>query len=117
MGVTASTFAQTWECMTDSGHTYKSSQDVPSDRCKLAGDDSPYPPDRRKARPKARHKVAPKPGVSLGMTMVEVVSKTSWGRPEHVNRTITRYGVREQWVYGGGNYLYFKDGILTSIQN
>ena len=42
--------------------------------------------------------------------------KCGWGKPRKINRTITEYGVREQWVYNGG-YLYFKDGILTSIQN
>jgi hypothetical protein len=26
-------------------------------------------------------------------------------------------GVREQWVYGSRNYLYFRDGIFESIQN
>lgn len=29
----------------------------------------------------------------------------------------TRLRSREQWVYGNGNYLYFEDGTLTSIQN
>jgi hypothetical protein len=55
-------------------------------------------------------------GVSIGMTQEEVI-QSSWGKPRDINRTTNRYGVREQWVYGGGNYLYFEDGILTSIQN
>jgi len=42
--------------------------------------------------------------------------KCGWGEPERVNRTTGQYGVHEQWVYGDGNYLYFKDGILTSMQ-
>lgn len=54
-------------------------------------------------------------GVSLGMTQQEVL-ESSWGRPEKVNRSTYTFGVHEQWVYGGG-YLYFKDGILDSIQN
>jgi hypothetical protein len=56
-----------------------------------------------------------KEGVSLGMTS-ERVLLSNWGRPQKVNRTTTAGGVHEQWVYDGG-YLYFQDGILTSIQN
>lgn len=55
-------------------------------------------------------------GVQLGMTQEQVLL-SSWGRPERVNRTTNAYGVREQWVYGNRNYLYFKNGILESIQN
>ncbi len=58
-----------------------------------------------------------KPGVKIGMTAKQVIENTSWGKPNKVNRTTNRYGTREQWVYGGGNYLYFENGILTSIQN
>ena len=41
----------------------------------------------------------------------------AWGAPERINRTTNIYGVSEQWCYGSGNYLYFDDGILTTIQN
>ena len=40
----------------------------------------------------------------------------SWGKPLKINRTTSASGVHEQWVYIGG-YLYFDNGILTSIQN
>jgi hypothetical protein len=53
-------------------------------------------------------------GVSIGMTG-EQVRKSSWGRPKSINETITARGKHEQWVYGG-NYLYFENGVLTSIQ-
>lgn len=62
---------------------------------------------------KARKK---KQGVVLGMSEQDVLD-SSWGRPERVNRTTNTYGTREQWVYGGRNYLYFKNGELVSIQN
>ncbi len=39
----------------------------------------------------------------------------SWGRPERVNRSTYSFGVREQWVYGDGNYLFFDDGKLSSV--
>ena len=58
-----------------------------------------------------------KPGVSIGMTSRQVIEDSSWGKPQSVNRTTNQYGVREQWVYGGRNYLYFENGKLTSIQN
>lgn len=56
-----------------------------------------------------------KEGVSIGMSEDDAL-KSSWGRPSSVNRTTTARGVHEQWVYPGG-YLYFDDGVLTSVQN
>lgn len=55
-------------------------------------------------------------GVSIGMSQQDVLD-SSWGRPQKVNKSTTVYGVREQWVYGGGNYLYFEDGVLTTIHH
>jgi hypothetical protein len=54
-------------------------------------------------------------GVSIGMTKDEVRA-SSWGRPQNINTSVYRFGTHEQWVYGGGNYLYFENGVLTSIQ-
>ena len=56
-----------------------------------------------------------KEGVAIGMT-AERVRLSMWGKPQKINTTTNQYGVREQWVYDGG-YLYFQDGVLTSIQN
>lgn len=53
--------------------------------------------------------------VRLGMTAEQC--RAAWGRPQDINRTSGSYGVHEQWVYGGNNYLYFEDGILTTVQN
>lgn len=58
-----------------------------------------------------------KPGVSVGMTKDDVLTKSSWGAPFSKNRMTTAAGVEEQWVYGGRNYLYFKNGVLVAIQN
>ena len=55
-------------------------------------------------------------GVTIGMSKEDVLA-SSWGRPESVNSTTTSHGTSEQWVYGGGNYLYFENGVLTAIQN
>lgn len=56
--------------------------------------------------------------IQIGMTQQQAVA--GWGRPNDINRTTTRYGTHEQWVYGEygeRGYLYFEDGILTSFQN
>lgn len=57
-----------------------------------------------------------KTGVIVGMSKAEVLA-SSWGKPQSINTTTTRAGKREQWVYGGNNYLYFEDGVLEVIQN
>jgi hypothetical protein len=56
------------------------------------------------------------PDPSIGMIAEDVVNGTTWGKPDDVNRTTTKNGVSEQWVYPGDRYLYFEDGILTAIQ-
>jgi hypothetical protein len=55
-------------------------------------------------------------GVTIGMTRDEALA-SSWGKPQSINRTTSATGTIEQWVYGGQNYLYFNNGILTSYQN
>jgi len=53
--------------------------------------------------------------VKIGFTKQMCIK--SWGEPEEINKTSGSYGVHEQWVYGTGSYLYFENGILTTIQN
>ena len=53
--------------------------------------------------------------VRIGMT--KDMCKEAWGSPRDINRTISDFGTHEQWVYGSGQYLYFENGKLTSIQN
>jgi len=55
--------------------------------------------------------------IHLGMTTEQVAA--AWGRPYHINRTTGSYGTHEQWVMGemGGSYVYFENGICTTIQN
>lgn len=52
--------------------------------------------------------------VRIGMTADQ--ARAAWGTPNDINRSAYSFGVHEQWVYDGG-YLYFEDGLLTSIQN
>jgi len=54
--------------------------------------------------------------VYIGMTKEEVLVD-GWGKPIDINRTTTTYGVSEQWIYEDYKYLYFEDGILTTIQD
>lgn len=67
--------------------------------------------DAKRAELAARRKA----GVSIGMTQTEVL-QSSWGRPERINTSSYSWGTREQWVYGGRNYLYFRNGVLESVQ-
>lgn len=57
----------------------------------------------------------------IGMTTAAVRAlPLPWGSPDDVNRTVTARGQREQWVYRTGRwsaYLYFDDGVLTTIQD
>jgi len=52
--------------------------------------------------------------VRIGMTKQEC--ELSWGKPTNINKTTTENIVSEQWVYYS-SYLYFKSGILKTIQN
>lgn len=55
--------------------------------------------------------------VRIGMTREQAAA--AWGKPRDINRTTNAYGVSEQWCYGEipSSFLYFDDGILTSVQN
>jgi hypothetical protein len=52
--------------------------------------------------------------VVIGMTGEECVR--AWGWPESVNTTDTARVLHSHWFYSGGQYVYFENGILTSIQ-
>jgi hypothetical protein len=60
--------------------------------------------------------IARLPEPKIGMTRREVLSKTKWGQPSRINSTETANSLSEQWVYPDGNYLYFKNNVLISIQ-
>ena len=53
--------------------------------------------------------------IRIGMT--KNMCRDSWGEPDDINTSTGSFGVHEQWVYGMSSYLYFENGILTSIQN
>ena len=53
--------------------------------------------------------------IVLGFKKEHVIA--SWGEPKDIHRSVGAWGVHEQWVYGGGRYLYFENDILTSWQD
>lgn len=55
---------------------------------------------------------------AIGMTPDEVKNST-WGEPSDINKTTTKYGISEQWVYRSSvkdKYIYFENGLVTAIQ-
>lgn len=52
--------------------------------------------------------------VKIGYT--KEMCREAWGSPWDINYTTYSWGDYEQWCYQNGSYLYFKNGILTSIQ-
>lgn len=50
----------------------------------------------------------------IGMTASEVENST-WGKPNKKNKDTYSWGTKEQWVYSGYKYIYFENGIVTSI--
>lgn len=51
---------------------------------------------------------------TIGMTSEEVKNST-WGEPEDINKDTYSWGIKEQWCYPDNKYIYFEDGIVTSI--
>lgn len=70
--------------------------------------------ERKQAAAEKAHRK--RSGVSVGMSKQQVL-ESMWGRPEKINETTTAAGTREQWVYPGYQYLYFSNGVLTTIQS
>ena len=52
--------------------------------------------------------------LEIGMT--KQMCRDSWGEPNSINRTSTRYGNHEQWVYTT-IYVYFDNGKISAIQD
>ena len=50
----------------------------------------------------------------IGMSREEVNNST-WGEPRDINKSTYSWGTTEQWVYPDNKYVYFDDGIVTSV--
>lgn len=54
--------------------------------------------------------------VKIGFTKDMCID--AWGEPQKINKTMTKMGTSEQWIYWDGSaYLYFEKGRLSAIQN
>ena len=74
---------------------------------------------RIKSWPEMYSKACLEGKVLIGMT--EDMAEVAWGSPSDINTTKTAFGTHEQWVYQNRytndmKFLYFEDGILTTIQ-
>lgn len=58
-----------------------------------------------------------KPVARLGMTSQQVREETNWGEPDRIQRRLDKHGLTEVWSYGENRVLYFKDDVLTAIEN
>jgi hypothetical protein len=52
--------------------------------------------------------------IRIGMTSDQV--RASWGKPGQINETLVADHKHEQWVYFESSYVYFDDGVMTSLQ-
>lgn len=57
-----------------------------------------------------------RPDAKIGMDTSDIILKTNWGVPDKKNKTETKHGTSEQWMYENRGYLYFESGKLTAIQ-
>jgi hypothetical protein len=44
-------------------------------------------------------------------------ARKSWGEPIKINASVGSYGRHEQWVYGGSQYVYIQNGLVTGAQS
>ena len=51
---------------------------------------------------------------AIGMTADEVKSST-WGEPTNISKTTTENNVSEMWSYDSKKYIFFDNGIVSSI--
>ncbi len=52
--------------------------------------------------------------VLVGMTREQV--ERAWGKPDRTDRSSSGAGVREQWAYASGLYVYFGNEKVTSVE-
>lgn len=118
--ISASAMAQIYQCKTSTGQVF---QDKPCAGSKELTDKvkkAQLEERSRKAayeRQQAEYESRVEPKIGMTSRQAEY---SKWGYPDSVNKTTNTRGIHEQWVYRGYNkskYLYFDNGILTSIQD
>lgn len=110
LALAGSAHADLYKCPSLTGSSY---QETP---CALGGQRLTI--EKQAPNPRADFERAIRVGHTLiGMTADEATR--AWRRPDKVNRTVGDGYVYEQWVFYGQDmtqYLYFTNGILTSVQ-
>jgi len=51
---------------------------------------------------------------AIGMS-ASAVEESTWGKPDHINKTTYAWGTTEQWCYYGYKYIYFTNGKVVAI--
>ncbi|WP_138755770.1 tetratricopeptide repeat protein [Paenibacillus sinopodophylli] len=95
--------------------TYSISQETSKMTARTGDSVIEYTKTKENAELPKEEVVIEKPFPAIGMTKQEV-KNSKWGTPKDINKTITKYGTNEQWVYSLSEYIYFEDGIVTAIQ-
>lgn len=67
----------------------------------------------KEAKKEAAEKLA-KSEPQIGMTKAEVES-CAWGSPNKKNVDTYAWGTTEQWVYNSKGYVYFRNGVVSSV--
>lgn len=70
--------------------------------------------EAEKAAEKAEKGKLAKSAPTVGMTKEEVEG-CAWGKPDKKNIDEYAWGTSEQWVYRSKGYVYFKNGIVSSV--
>ena len=89
-----------------------------SDRriCSLAGRDEMalYEAKKRDLIPKSEWSLIDRERIRIGMS--ECGMQASWGENPDINKSVGSYGVKKQYVFRNGNYVYVRNGTVTSFQ-
>ncbi|MDD2541935.1 MAG: zinc ribbon domain-containing protein [Desulfuromonadaceae bacterium] len=104
--------------------TVKKEKEVKAAKERKATEDAQYTPGGKRVH--AKHpewdsndcNAIARGHIGIGMTSAQVAA--AWGRPYHINKTHNSYGSSEQWVMSDGlpsSYVYFENGVCTTIQN
>lgn len=70
--------------------------------------------EAEKAAEKAEKEKLAKSEPTVGMTKEEVEG-CAWGKPDKKNIDEYAWGTSEQWVYRSKGYVYFENGVVSSV--
>lgn len=56
-----------------------------------------------------------KPNIPVIGMSKESVIETDWGSPDRTNFDVSSKGIKEQWVYDDGRYVYFENEVVKKV--